>query len=362
MARGLKVAARVVAYAALAGTLAACGSDPKAPADAEPSTESAPSATPTESSGESGGLVDVGAHSLYADCPDEGTGPTVVFLHGLGGAGEDWLPTIGGLGDARTCWYDRLNVGRSDDDPARHSALDSVADLHALLAEVGDGGPYVLVGHSYGGLLAEMYAASYPGEVSGLVLADSTLTLETSLDPPSTVSAVRAEMNANGENLDAYEGYAQARQLEEKLPGIPVHYILAEEMDLPAEWSPKEYRRRVVAWVDSLPQGELVSCECDHRIPLNAPAVIAETIQTVIGAEAGAGTAGLYDVEDGSCTWTAAATARRRSSWSPARATRAATSKGSRTPWPRRRPRVPMTGRTWAAAASRRHRGPRRMS
>lgn len=254
--------------------LSACGSDPEPSDDAKP-----PADTDTVEAG--GGLVDVGPHSLFAECPDEGTGPTVVFLHGLGGAGEDWLPTIAEMGDARTCWYDRLNVGRSDSDPERHSALDSVADLHGLLSEVGDGGPYILAGFSYGGLLAEMYAATYPAEVAGLVLVDSTLTLETSLDPPSTVPAVRAEMNANDENLDAYEGYAQARRLEAQLPDIPVHYILAEDSELPAEWSPEDYRRRVVAWVDGLPQGDLVSCPCDHHVPSNAPGLIAEEIQSV---------------------------------------------------------------------------------
>ena len=167
-----------------------------------------------------------------------------------------------------------------------------------LLTEIGGGGPYLLVGHSYGGLLAEMYAATYPAEVSGLVLVDATLTLETTLDPPSTVPAVKAEMNDNGENLDAYEGYAQARRLEADLPDIPVTYILAEEMDLPAEWSPREYRRRVVAWIDSLPRGELVSCPCDHHIPRSAPALIAQTIQHLADEGGAAEGAGLHDIGD----------------------------------------------------------------
>ncbi len=269
-----------------------CGGDPDSPEPAAtPTTEETVTAT-TDAD-----LVDVGPHSLHAECSGAGAGPTVVFLHGLGGEGEDWLPTINGLGGTRTCWYDRLNVGRSDSDPARHSALDSVTDLHALLTEIGGGGPYLLVGHSYGGLLAEMYAATYPAEVSGLVLVDATLTLETTLDPPSTVPAVKAEMNDNGENLDAYEGYAQARRLEADLPDIPVTYILAEEMDLPAEWSPREYRRRVVAWIDSLPRGELVSCPCDHHIPRSAPALIAQTIQH-LADEGTAEGARLHDIGD----------------------------------------------------------------
>ncbi len=226
-------------------------------------------------------MVDVGSHFVSAECTGSGDGPTAVFLHGLGGAGVDWEPTSLLLEGERSCTYDRLNVGGSDTDNGRHTALDSVEELHAFLEQVGEP-PFVLAAHSYGGLIAEMYAATYPDEVAGLVLADSTLTLETSLDPPSSVEAVRRDMDANAENLDAYEGYAQARELEPRLPHVPIHYILAERGELPAEWDADAYDRKLRAWIRALPQGTLIRCDCPHEIPMAAPDVLAEQVRAVI--------------------------------------------------------------------------------
>ena len=62
---------------------------------------------------------------------------------------------------------------RSDPVPQPTTAKDAVADLHALLSAAGEAGPYVLVGHSYGGLIVRLYASTYQKEVSGLVLVDA---------------------------------------------------------------------------------------------------------------------------------------------------------------------------------------------
>jgi pimeloyl-ACP methyl ester carboxylesterase len=62
---------------------------------------------------------------------------------------------------------------RSDPVPQPTTAKDAVAELHALLGAAGETGPYVLVGHSYGGLVVRLYASTYPKDVSGLVLVDA---------------------------------------------------------------------------------------------------------------------------------------------------------------------------------------------
>ena len=62
---------------------------------------------------------------------------------------------------------------RSDPVPQPTTAKDAVADLHALLSAAGETGPYVLVGHSYGGLVVKLYARTYPKDVAGLVLVDA---------------------------------------------------------------------------------------------------------------------------------------------------------------------------------------------
>ena len=104
------------------------------------------------------------------------------------------FPTTGGL--TRVCNYDRPNTtlgsaaqeerGGKVSSPVQqpHSAVQDVADLHALLASAAIPGPYVLVAHSYGGLIAELYARHLPREVAGRVLVDvTTVFLENVLTP-----------------------------------------------------------------------------------------------------------------------------------------------------------------------------------
>ena len=78
----------------------------------------------------------------------------------------------------RVCAYDRPGTpvgekpSRSDPAPQPANARGAVADLHALLTDAAEAGPYVLVGHSYGGLIVRLYASTYPEDLSGLVLVD----------------------------------------------------------------------------------------------------------------------------------------------------------------------------------------------
>jgi len=68
-----------------------------------------------------------------------------------------------------TCAYDRANNGQSDNVPKPRTAKDVVEDLHALLAAAEVPGPYLLVGHSAGGMLVQLYARTYPEQVVGVV-------------------------------------------------------------------------------------------------------------------------------------------------------------------------------------------------
>jgi pimeloyl-ACP methyl ester carboxylesterase len=73
----------------------------------------------------------------------------------------------------RICAYDRANLGYSGKAPKPRTYLDMARDLHALLVNAPIEGPYILVGHSMGGMLVRMYADQYPEDVLGLVLVDS---------------------------------------------------------------------------------------------------------------------------------------------------------------------------------------------
>lgn len=118
-------------------------------------------------------LIDVGGgRRLYIQSAGSG-GPTVILEPGLGESARAmarWIaPDV-----ARTTTvvvYDRAGHGRSDAEPA--AGADAARDLHVLLERAHVPGPYVLAGHSLGGMFALSYADRYPAEVGGIVLLDS---------------------------------------------------------------------------------------------------------------------------------------------------------------------------------------------
>jgi pimeloyl-ACP methyl ester carboxylesterase len=119
-----------------------------------------------------GRRVDIGERALYLDCVGSGA-PTVVLE---GGITSDWAavqPAV--AANDRVCSYDRPDSPGSRSDPApQRNAQQVVDDLRALLTAAGESGPFVLVGHSMGGLYVQLYASEYPTEVAGLVLVDPT--------------------------------------------------------------------------------------------------------------------------------------------------------------------------------------------
>ena len=121
-----------------------------------------------------GKLYDVGGHWLHLDCQGHGS-PTVVLFNGLGGASAGWARiTRPVAATTRVCAYDRAGQGWSDAAASPQDGVESAEDLHTLLAEAGEHGPFVLAGHSTGGTYTMTYAARYPGQVAGLVLLDSS--------------------------------------------------------------------------------------------------------------------------------------------------------------------------------------------
>jgi pimeloyl-ACP methyl ester carboxylesterase len=120
-----------------------------------------------------GKLYDVGGHRLHLNCTGAGS-PTVVLESGLGGSSPLWAPiSAATAGTTRVCAYDRAGTGWSDDAAGPQDSLAVAAGLHRLLNVAGENGPYVLAGHSVGGVYAMTYAARYPEQVAGLVLLDS---------------------------------------------------------------------------------------------------------------------------------------------------------------------------------------------
>lgn len=121
-----------------------------------------------------GQLIDVGGHRLHLHCTGSG-GPTVVLQPG----GGDFSTVMAWIAPAvadqtRVCVYDRPGRGWSDPTGRPQDATETATELHTLLERGKVPGPYVLAGHSFGGLYVLAYADRYPEDVAGMVLVDST--------------------------------------------------------------------------------------------------------------------------------------------------------------------------------------------
>lgn len=221
-----RLALRTVAAGFVAATLGA-----------RPHTTWAQSATPEVGTGVAGspdvaGLVDVGGRNMYLEGHGAGS-PTVVLLAGGRSSARYWsddlrhpdaarsmvLPGVAAF--TRVYAYDRPGTyaeidgeilpSRSDPVAQPRSASDLVAELHALLRAAEIPGPYVFAGHSYGGFCARLYAATYPGEVVGLVLIDAySELLQDAMPPEQWQALVRLNQDLGSDIIHPIPGYGDA--------------------------------------------------------------------------------------------------------------------------------------------------------
>jgi pimeloyl-ACP methyl ester carboxylesterase len=136
---------------------------------------SAAAAWPLRGGEAKSGFVSVDGHEMYYECSGAGT-PTVVLDAGSPDTSATWRsvqPQIAKL--TRVCAYDRAGLGRSSPAPqGPRTPLTQIHDLRAMLNAANIAGPYVVVGHSWGGLLARLFAFVYPHLTAGVVLVDAT--------------------------------------------------------------------------------------------------------------------------------------------------------------------------------------------
>jgi pimeloyl-ACP methyl ester carboxylesterase len=121
-----------------------------------------------------GTYIWVGSHRLHLNCQGAGS-PTVVFDSGLGGSSLDWTlvqPEVAAFTHA--CTYDRAGYAWSDPGPLPRDSANIVRDLEQLLGNGSVAAPYVMVGHSLGGLIVQYFARQHPQRIAGLVLIDAT--------------------------------------------------------------------------------------------------------------------------------------------------------------------------------------------
>lgn len=284
--------------------------------------------------GDFAGLVDIGGRRLYLEC--QGTGsPTVVLENGAGLGADLWsvdlaeparprpmvLPSVAGF--TRVCAYDRPGVtlsvnpasqpptladrpvpSRSDPVPMPRAAADLVADLRALLQAGPISGPYVLGGHSFGGLVVRLYASAYPEEVVGLVLIDAANeeiypAWEALLGPTrwAELMALTEQPPAglegyqDFERLDLSESVAQGRRARASQPLRPMPLaVLTHGRPFEAlvpDWPSDAFERM---WLEQqqdlatlVPRARLtIASQSGHGIQVDQPALVTEALRQVV--------------------------------------------------------------------------------
>lgn len=283
----------------------------------------------TTAGGDFAGLFDIGGgRRMYLECRGEG-GPTVVLEAGYRNNAEIWEATEipnGATGDAvwpgvaaftRVCAYDRPGtmgnvVSRSDPAPQPRTTADAVTDLHALLTAAQVPGPYVLVGHSLGGLIVRLYASTYPDEVVGLVLIDALPEglwdgLQAVLTPAqwdlyhqlSTQVPAGLEDYPELEWFNFEESFVEVRDAAATAPLRPMPLVvlsfgLSMQSELPPDALPLDYpfdtfnrvraeHQRALATL--VPEARfVVATESGHYIQVQQPDLVIEAVHQVVEA------------------------------------------------------------------------------
>ncbi len=252
--------------------------------------------------------VDVGGRRVALTCSGKGT-PTVILETGLGAESHEWSGVYQGIdGVTRILSYDRAGGGASDAAPGQRDALQMVSDLHHLLQVADIPGPYILVGHSFGGLLMRMFAHQYGASVVGMVLVDSMhedqFDLFGPLFPPASPSETPAlrnvrtfwtggwrDLNATAERIDLVSSTDQGRKIA-SLGSIPVHVIVAGAF-LHQPGVPREHRAALQQrWEDlqrrflSLSSNATCSVvrSSGHFIQRDDPGAVIDIIRTAVAA------------------------------------------------------------------------------
>jgi pimeloyl-ACP methyl ester carboxylesterase len=216
----------------------------------------------------SGRLVKIGAgRTLFLDCVGSGR-PTVVLEAGFGGDSFNWHDVLPQLGrTTRTCAYDRAGLGNSVAVPGVHDARNEIDDLEHLLHGARLDPPYVLVGHSYGGLLVRLFAVAHPREVAGLVLVDAMTRDQTrrqlAIWPRSQARRIRREVATRvRDGVDLATGEALAGRIR-SLGDTRLAVITAGRHE--AEWgtAPRSLARALDRQWAAM-QDELAALSSDH--------------------------------------------------------------------------------------------------
>jgi len=181
-------------------------------------------------------------------------GPGIVLVNGTGGPVEAWFKIFAALASERAAFgYNRPGIGASSK-PVRAQTLDEMVEaLRDVLEALGVPRPYVLVGHSFGGLIVNLFARLYPEEVGAVVLLEATSPDDVRV-LPKYENALQRGIKSLGERLAPAHPLAETRHVDESLaqleaappfPPIPLYVLTGERH--PLRWATPDAQREARA-------------------------------------------------------------------------------------------------------------------
>ena len=249
------------------------------------------------------GWFDIGGRRLFLRCTGYRS-PTVVFE---GGLTTDWFALQNQVAPfTRVCSWDHPNGpwSRSDPAPTPRTARDFVTDLHALLRVAHVPGPYVLAGHSNGGLYTQLYASTHPRQVAGLVLIDAvhpayherTLAMLKPLVPPEVWEAVRQDAMTpdhrllDPERVDIWTSERQTRVALRRSPLRPMPLVVLTRGHPDVPGAPFVEQQEAL-WLQLqrelaqlVPGSRHLITQSGHNIQLEQPELVLDAIRDVVQA------------------------------------------------------------------------------
>lgn len=245
-------------------------------------------------------LVGPAGRRVHVRCVGHGD-KTVVLMAGFGGDSTGWATVESAISaSARVCSYDRAGTGTSDPATSTTTFAMQATDLHTLLRTLGEPGPYVVVGHSFGGAEAVTFASMFAHDVTGVVLIDASPTTwpaalcavpEDGSNAATTLHSVCYTFvpTGNSEHLDVAAAFTEASHIV-SLGSMPTTVITATRRELPSDLAASEVDRLNTAWNQGQrawtalsTTSHLVTVDhTGHHIEIDRPGVVIDEITRLL--------------------------------------------------------------------------------
>lgn len=299
-----QVPLRATILAAAIVTIVACSTGVP-PGSDEPSLAQTPAMTPTPTSsppssaagspagGEPiSGLFEVNGRRLFIDCMGTGT-PTLVIDAGESQTADEMADIKPALAErGRVCSYDRPNHGRSGAAPTPRTGNEVVTDLHGLLAAAAVPGPYVLIGHSAGGMFVQLYARTFPDEIAGVLVMNAVPPCHEWMEKalPAMTAQEQKDERAYyaGANDEPVDYCATSDQIAAKAPpSVPLEVLIStiaqcDSVDDVCGRTYPAYTEVMRAVSDAWPAGHFAQVESIHSIYVGKPEAVIEAVDRVL--------------------------------------------------------------------------------